>query len=122
MTLYCPVYNFLKGYLKGTIFNGSITAFTDIFQNNLRPSLAKYGNPSYFRIFACFDNDGVLSVVKIKNDVPVTIQLNSGNPLKANCLYAFDIVIDYEESINLRYSANATAIELKVLEIAATVV
>jgi hypothetical protein len=122
MTLYCPVYNFLKGYLKGAIFNSSITAYADIFQNNLRPSLAKYGNPSYFRIFACFDNDGVLSLVKIKDNVPVTIQLNSGNPLRANCLFAFDVIIDYEESINLKYSADATIIELKVLEIAATVV
>jgi hypothetical protein len=122
MTLYCPVYNFLKGYLKESIFNSNITADTDIFPNDLKPSLAKYGNPSYFRIFACFDDSGVLSVVKTKDGVPIVMQLNSGNPLNANCLFAFDIVMDYEESMNLRYSVNATVKELKVLEIVATVV
>jgi hypothetical protein len=122
MTLYCPVYNFFKGYLKGTIFNSSITAYTPIFQNDLQPSLAKYSNPSYFRIFACFDKDGVLSVIKIKDGISAIMQLNSGNTLKADCLFAFDIVMDYGESMNLQYSVDATIKELKVLEIITTVV
>jgi hypothetical protein len=64
----------------------------------------------------------VLSVVKTKGSTTVTIQLNGGNALNANCLYAFDVIVESGESVNLRYSVNATALELKVEEIASTVV
>jgi hypothetical protein len=50
------------------------------------------------------------------------MQLNSGSTLNANCLYAFDIAVESGESVNLQYSVNATVLELKVVEIASTVV
>jgi hypothetical protein len=80
--------------------------------------MATTNNPSYFRIFACFNTSGVLSVVKTKGTTTVTMQLNGGNALNANCLYAFDIAVESGESVNLQYSVNATALELKVEEIA----
>ena len=107
--------------VKESIFNQSVTADTDIFPSDLTPSLATADNPSYFRIFACFDTSGVLSVVKY-NDETITMRLNGGIALSANCLYAFDIIVESEESINLRYSVDATALELKVVEIALSVV
>jgi hypothetical protein len=64
----------------------------------------------------------VLSVVKTKGATTVTMQLNSGNALNANALYAFDIAVESGESINLQYSVNATALDLKVIEVASTVV
>jgi hypothetical protein len=50
------------------------------------------------------------------------MQLNGGGALSPNCLYAFDIIVEYGESVNLQYSVNATALDLKVVEIASTVV
>jgi hypothetical protein len=114
--------DFFRPLIKGSIFNQSVTANTNIFSSNLTPSLATTNNPSYFRIFACFNSSGVLSVVKTKGSTTVIMQLNSGNALNANCLYAFDIIVESGESVNLQYSVNATALELKVVEIASTVV
>jgi hypothetical protein len=50
------------------------------------------------------------------------MQLNGGGALYANCMYAFDIIVESGESVNLRYSVNATVLELKVVEIASSVV
>jgi len=114
--------DFLRPLIKGSIFNQSVTANTNIFPLDLTPSLATTGNPVYFRIFACFNASGVLSVVKTKGTTTVTMQLNGGTALNANALYAFDIIVESGESVNLQYSVNATALELKVEEIASTVV
>jgi hypothetical protein len=114
--------DFFRPLVKGSVFNQSVTANTNIFSTSLTPSLATTNNPSYFRIFACFNASGVLSVVKTKGTTTVTMQLNGGGALSANCLYAFDIIVESGESINLQYSVNATALELKVEEIASTVV
>jgi len=108
--------------IKGSLFNQPVTANTNIFSSDLTPSLATTSNPVYFRIFACFNASGVLSVVKTKGTTTVTMQLNGGNALNANALYAFDIAVESGESVNLQYSVNATALELKVEEIASTVV
>jgi hypothetical protein len=113
--------DFFRPIIKGSIFNQLVTANTNIFSSDLTPSLATTNNPSYFRIFACFNASGVLSVVKTKGATTVTMQLNSGNALNANALYAFDIAVESGESINLRYSVDATALELKVEEIASVV-
>jgi hypothetical protein len=114
--------DFFRPIIKGSIFNQSVTANTNIFSSNLTPSLATANNPSYFRILACFNASGVLNVVKTKGTTTVTMQLNSGNALNANALYTFNIAVESGESVNLQYSVNATALELKVLEIASTVV
>jgi hypothetical protein len=50
------------------------------------------------------------------------MQLIGGGALSANCLYAFDIIVESGESVNLRYSVNATILDLKVVEIASSVV
>jgi len=49
------------------------------------------------------------------------MQLNGGTALTANALYAFDIAVEFGESVNLQYSVNATALELKVEEIAVVI-
>jgi hypothetical protein len=114
--------DFFRPLIKGSIFNQSVTANTNIFSTSLTPSLATATNPSYFRIFACFNASGVLSVVKTKGTTTVTMQLNGGNALNVNCLYVFDIIVESGESINLQYSVNATSLDLKVVEIASSVV
>jgi hypothetical protein len=114
--------DFFRPLIKGSIFNQSVTANTNIFSSNLTPSLATTNNPSYFRIFACFNASGVLSVVKTRGTTTVTMQLNGGGALSPNCMYAFDIIVESGESVNLRYSVNATVLDLKVVEIASSVV
>jgi len=105
----------LAPILKGSVFNTSITANTNIFSSDLTPS----NSPTTFRIYACFNASGVLSVVRTKGGTTVTENLNSGGALSANASYMFDIIVESGESINLRYSVNATALVLKVIEVTA---
>jgi len=107
----------VKPSLKGSLFNQSVTANTNIFASYLTP----VSLPCTFRIFACFDVDGVLSVVKRVGATEVVMQLNSGSTLSANCLYAFDVAVAEGEEINFRYSVDATALDVKVYEIGASI-
>ena len=95
------------------MFNQAVTANTNIFASNLTPTYT----PTTFRIYACFDASGVLTVRRTKNATVVSEQLNSGATLNANCAYMFDIIVESGEAINLQYSVNATALTLKVLEV-----
>jgi hypothetical protein len=99
--------------LKGSVFNASVSAGTNIFASDLSPT----NSPTVFRIYATFNASGVLSVVRTKAGTSVTEQLNSGNALNANAAYIFDIIVESGESINLQYSVAATALVLKVVEI-----
>jgi hypothetical protein len=107
------VRDLLRPITKASLFNASVTANTNIFSSSLTPTYS----PSTFRIYATFSASGVLSVVRTVGSATVTEQLNSGNALNANCAYIFDIVVESGESINLRYSVNATALVLKVVEV-----
>jgi hypothetical protein len=62
-----------------------------------------------------------LSVVKKAGETEVVMQLNGGSTLSANCLYAFDIAVTSGEEINFRYSVDATALDVKVFEIPASI-
>lgn len=99
--------------LKDSKFNTSVTADTNIFSSELSPSYSV----TLFRIYACFSAAGVLSVKRIRGGVTVTEKLNEGSNLSANAAYSFDIVVKSGETINLQYSATATALELSVSEI-----
>ena len=99
--------------LKGSVFNASVSANTNIFASDLSPT----NSPTTFRIYATFSASGVLSVVRTRAGTSVTEQLNSGNALNANAAYIFDIIVESGESINLQYSVAATALVLKVVEI-----
>jgi len=99
--------------LKGSVFNSSVSANTNIFASDLAPTYA----PTTFRIYACFNASGVLSIVRTKGGVTVTEQLNSGNALTANAAYVFDVLVESGETINLQYSVAATALVLKVVEV-----
>ena len=98
---------------KGCVFNQPVSADTDIFDSDLEPT----NPPCIFRVYACFDASGVLSVRRTKDGVTVSEQLNAGSALVANAAYLFDIIVDEGETINLRYSVNATCLKLSVVEI-----
>jgi len=113
MVLYsvgAPEYKFI---LKGSLFNIHISANTDIFAADLSPT----NTPTTFRLYVCFDTSGVLTVRRKSGAVTVSEQLNAGIALTANSAYMFDILVESDESINLQYSADATAICIKICEV-----
>jgi hypothetical protein len=103
----------LAPILKGSIFNTSVTANTNIFSSDLSPT----NSPTTFRIYACFDTSGILTVRRTKAGVTVGEQLNAGNSLTANAAHVFDILLESSETINIQYSVNATALKLAVYEV-----
>jgi hypothetical protein len=102
-----------KLILKGSIFNTPIAANTNIFTTSLSPTYT----PTTFRIYACFNTSGVLTVRRTKGTVTVSEQLNSGTALVANAAYMFDIIVESGETVNLQYSVDATALCIKVCEV-----
>jgi hypothetical protein len=103
--------------LKASLFNQSVTANTNILSNDVSPT----SSPTTFRIYAAFNTQGILSITRTKGSTTVTEQLNGGYTLNANAAYTFDVVVEQGETINLQYSANATALVLKVLEISGVI-
>jgi len=99
--------------LKGSIFNTSISANTNIFSSDLTPSYS----PTLFRIYVCFNAAGVLTVRRTRGGTTVSEILNAGNNLNANCAYMFDVIVESGDSINLQYSVAATAICIRVVEV-----
>jgi len=99
--------------LKASLINASVTANTDILSSSISPE----HSPATFRIYVSFSASGVLSLVRTKNGTTVVEQLNAGNSLNANCAYAFDILVEGDEQINLRYSVDATLLRLIIIEI-----
>jgi hypothetical protein len=99
--------------LKGSVFNTLVTANTNIFASDLSPT----NNPTTFRIYACFDTSGILTVRRTKAGITVSEQLNDGSALVANGAYMFDIIVESGETINFQYSVDATVIVFKVIEI-----
>ena len=98
---------------KGRVFNTAILANIDIFGSDLVPT----GSYTTFRIYACLDTAGVLTVRRTRGGVTVSEQLNAGVNLAANAAYMFDILVEGDETINLQYSVNAVAISIKVFEV-----
>jgi len=112
MVLYsCGTYGY--AILKGSIFNTTVNADADIFSSNLKPTYT----PCIFRIYACFDASGVLTVRRTKAGATVSESLNGGAALTANAAYIFDILVEEGETLNLRYSVDATIHSLKVVEV-----
>jgi hypothetical protein len=99
--------------LKGSVFNTSVNANTNIFASDLSPT----NSPTTFRIYACFSVSGVLTVRRTKAGTTVSEQLNGGNALTANAAYMFDVPVESDETVNVQYSVNATALKLAILEI-----
>ena len=112
MVLYsCGAYGY--AIPKGSVFNTAVAADSDIFSSDLEPTYT----PCIFRIYVCFDAGGVLTVRRTKNGATVSENLNGGAALTANAAYIFDIVVEEGETINLRYSVDATILSLKVVEV-----
>jgi hypothetical protein len=97
----------------GTKFNTAVTANTNIFTTDLDP----FVEPSHVRIYACFVDSVVLTLRRTLSGTPVSELLNQNLPLTANSPFIFDTIVDIGETINLRTSANTTALKISVLEL-----
>ncbi|MEM3845921.1 MAG: hypothetical protein QXU98_09490 [Candidatus Parvarchaeota archaeon] len=95
-----------------SVFNTSIAANTNIFTNSVIPLFV----PTTLKIYASISASGILSVIRTKNGVSITEQLNNGGALAANSAYAFEIYVDSGESINLQYSVAGTALKIAIYE------
>jgi hypothetical protein len=85
----------------------------------LGAALAPLNTPCLFRVAAGFDTAGVLSVTITRGGNTQVQQFNHGVVLVANCLYMFDHLVHSGDTINYRYSVNATLQTLRVQEIIA---
>lgn len=92
-------------------FNKSITLNTDIYPSYILPTKL----PALLAIYCTFDTAGVLSLRRKFLATTVTEKLNSGNNLSSNSAYMFEVFVDSGESVNLQYSATATALSLKII-------
>ena len=70
-----------------------------------------------FRIYACFDTGGIVSVRRTAGGVTVGENMNAGNAVVANAAYMWDILVTSLETINFQHSIGATILFLLVVEV-----
>ncbi|MBW2673758.1 MAG: hypothetical protein JRD89_10155 [Deltaproteobacteria bacterium] len=93
--------------------NAAVTAATDILSSDITPS----NPPSLFRVMTCFSAAGVFSARVTRDSTTVGVEFNSGSDLIADGLYLFDMAVHDGDSVNFRYSADATMRLMRVSEI-----
>ena len=106
---------FVAGIVREEIVNTPVVANTDILAAAI--TVTNPSTPAVFRIQACFDAGGILTVRRTNSGATVGEQLNAGANLAANALYTFDIIVTNNDIINLWYGVNATALGIKIVEI-----
>lgn len=90
--------------------NVAVTANTKIFTPNRIPVLR-----SLLLLHVVADTAGVLTFIREVDSVETESQLNNGQPLTPNIPYTFVLPV-YADSWNIKYSTNATFIELVYIE------
>lgn len=98
---------------KANEHNVSVTAATDILSAVITPS----SPPSLLRVMCCFSAAGVFSARITKGGTTVSTNFNSGSSLTADALYIFDTLVHSGDTVNFRYSVNATMRLLRVQEL-----
>jgi len=93
--------------------NIAVVADADILAAPLTPA----SPPCLFRLTAGFNLAGILSVVIVRAGNTQVQQFNGGVALNNNSLYMFDHLVHLGDTINYRYSVNATLQTLRVQEI-----
>ncbi len=100
---------------KAVQHNAAVVAGVDIFAAALVPT----NTPCLFRIAAGFNTSGILSITIIRAGNTQVQQFNGGVALNTNSLYMFAALIHAGDTVNYRYSVNATLQTMKVQEIVA---
>ena len=101
----------MSAKIIATYISKRVSANEDI----LDPTPQAQHEASGFRIFVCADTAGVLKV-KVGGEL---FELNEGNNLTANALYAFDVVVAKHHTFNLQYSTDAVFKYLCIVEMKA---
>jgi len=86
----------------------------------LGADLAPLNTPCLFRVTACFNAAGILSVETTNaagGGGAVVQQFNGGVALNNNSLYMFEHLVHAGDTINYQYSVNATIMTFRVQEI-----
>ena len=102
---------------KAAEHNTAELADTDILAAALTPT----NTPCLFRVMCCFDTAGIFRVTITRAANTQVCNLNAGGDLAADALYIFDHLVHSGDTINYRYSVNATLMVLRVQEIVAGV-
>lgn len=100
---------------KAVLHNVAVVAAANILGAVLAPT----NTPCLFRVTAGFDTSGVLSVTVTRAGNTQVQQFNGGVALNNNSLYMFDALVHAGDTINYRYSVNATLQTFRVQEIVA---
>ena len=103
----------LAGIERAAAHNQAYVAPNDILAAALAPSKP----PSLFRVFAAFSLAGILRATITRGGNTQVVDFNEGVALVANGLYGFDLGAHDGDTVNFRYSVNATIIVLRVIEI-----
>lgn len=98
---------------KGVVHNTAYVTGADIFGTAITPT----NTPSLFRVYAGFDVSGILDARITRAGNTQTQRFNGGVPLNSDSLYAFSHIVFAGDTVNYRYSVNATIQTLKVVEI-----
>jgi len=96
--------------------NVAYLAEADIIGAALAPTVT----PCRFRVEGAFNAGGILRATIIRGGNTQIINFQGGVALNINGLYGFDLMIFAGDTINFRYSVNATILVFRVQEIAAT--
>jgi len=105
---------YLRPVEKANEHNTAETADTDILAAALSPTKL----PCLFRIMVAFSATGVFKATITKTANTQTVSFNSGANLIADCLYIFDMLVHEGDTVNFKYSVDATLEVLRVQEIA----
>lgn len=85
----------------------------------LAAALAPTNSPATFRIAIAFNAVGVFSATVTRGGNTQVVNFNSGVNLNANAVYVFDLPVQAGDTVNFRYSVNATLMIMRVSEVAA---
>ena len=103
----------LNPLAKGLIHNTAYVAPADFFGAALAPT----NTPCLFRLTVCMSVAGVLYLRTINGVDTQQQEFNHGVVLPANSLFMFDHLVHAGDTINYRYSINATIMTFRVIEI-----
>lgn len=100
---------------QALIHNAAVVAAADILAAVLAPT----NTPCRFAVEVAFDVAGIFSVRVTNGGVTVGEDFNHGVNLAVNSLFRFSHLVHAGDTINYRYSVNATMLSMRVQEIVA---
>ena len=95
------------------VHNVAVVAAADILAANVAP----VNTPCMFRLTVTFSAGGILDVVTIRAGSSQVEHFNGGVAMNINSKYMFTHLVHSGDTINYRYSVNATLLTMRVQEV-----